>query len=93
LTQIIFGRTIRTMSTPSLSAMTAAVLSAYGWTQTALADRVGVTVATISRLANGRHASASWEVGSQIAALYAARPPVPTPRAERRGRPRNPRAA
>jgi transcriptional regulator with XRE-family HTH domain len=76
------------MNTHTLSEMTAAVLESYGWTQAALAQRVGVTVATISRLAAGKHASASWEVGSQIAALFAARPPVPTPRIERRGRPR-----
>lgn len=62
------------MDTPSLSEMTRAILDAYGWTQTALAARVGVSIPTINRLLHGGHKSASWELGSQIAALYAARP-------------------
>ncbi len=81
------------MNTPTLTQMTNAVLDAYGWTQAQLAARVGLHQSQIARLAAGRSSSASWEVGSQIAALYAARPPVPTPRTERRGRPRGPRAA
>lgn len=64
------------------------ILNAYGWTQAQLADRAGCHQSNIARLASGSASSASWEVGSKIAALYAARPPVPTPRIERRGRPR-----
>ena len=62
------------MDTPTLTEMTRAILESYGWTQTALAARVGVSIPTINRLLHGLHKSASWELGSQIAALYAARP-------------------
>jgi DNA-binding XRE family transcriptional regulator len=84
----IFSGHHRRMMYPSLNDMTRAILDAYGWTQTQLAERVGVRVATISRLCTGAAQSTAWETGAQIAALYAARPPKPTPRTERRGRPR-----
>lgn len=62
------------MQSPSLPEMTRAVLSCYGWSQSDLAQRCGVRPSTINRLVNDRAGSATWELGSQIAALWQARP-------------------
>ncbi len=93
MTQIIFGAIIRTMSTPTIQHMALAVLEAYGWTQVELAERVGLTQASVNRLLRGLARTTSYEPGARIAALYAARPAKPIPRVERRGRPRKERAA
>lgn len=85
--KIFLGDAAR-MNQPPIPEMTAAVLQSYGWTLETLSNRVGLSIGTLSRLARGEHASTSWEAGQQIAALYAARPPVDQPRTEKRGRPR-----
>ncbi len=79
------------MNYPPLPDMCEAVLIAYGWTQAQLSERIGIDQSQVARLRMGKAQSASWEVGAKLAALYVARPPTPTPRTERRGRPRLPR--
>jgi transcriptional regulator with XRE-family HTH domain len=45
-------------------------LMARKWTQSRIADRVGVSQPTISELANGKSKSTSYEIGNKLTALH-----------------------
>jgi transcriptional regulator with XRE-family HTH domain len=46
-------------------------LQARDWTQSRIAERIGVSQPTISALANGRSTSTSFEIGVALIALHA----------------------
>lgn len=51
-------------------------LRARGWTQAALADRLGCKQPTISDLANGKITNPSYELGARLVEIHAT-PPAP----------------
>jgi transcriptional regulator with XRE-family HTH domain len=46
-------------------------LTARGWKQSRIAERIGVSQPTISALANGQSKSTSFEIGVALIALHA----------------------